>query len=221
MITCKALLFDMDGVLIDSTPAVARVWGRWAVEHGFEPEKVIASAHGRPSLMTVQEFLPDADHEFENRVVERMEIEDLEGVIPLPGAVELLNSLPPDRWTIVTSATRTLAEVRLRAARLPIPTSIVTASDIRNGKPHPEPYLKAAAALGCTGSDCIVVEDAVSGIQAGKAAGARVIAFPTTVSRAVLQKARPDWILRNCADIKAAGEVDCLRLTLGGDQPKL
>src|SRR5690348_11745779 len=188
MITCKALLFDMDGVLINSTPAIARVWGRWASQHGFEPAAVIAKAHGRPSLMTVQEYLPDADHELENRVVERMEIEDLDGIVPLPGAAELLTSLPPDRWTIVTSATRALAEVRLHAAGLPAPKSMITATDIRHGKPHPEPYLKAAAKLGFVGEDCIVVEDAISGIRAGKAARARVIAFPTTVDRAVLSK---------------------------------
>jgi len=216
MITCKALLFDMDGVLIDSTPAVARVWGQWAMQHGFEPAEVIAKAHGRPSLATVQEYLPNADHEVENRIVERMEIEDLEGVVPLPGAAALLNSLPPDRWTIVTSATRALAEVRLRAAGLQIPRSMITATDIRNGKPHPEPYLKAATALGYAGRDCIVVEDAISGICAGQAAGSRVIAFPTTVERSALLKAGPDWILHNCADIRAACENDFLRLTLRG-----
>ena len=204
----------MDGVLINSTPAVARVWGRWARQHGFEPAAVIAKAHGRPSLMTVQEYLPDADHELENRVVERMEIEDLDGIVPLPGAAELLTSLPPDRWTIVTSATRALADVRLHAAGLPAPKSMITATDIRHGKPHPEPYLKAAAKLGFVGEDCIVVEDAISGIRAGKAARARVIAFPTTVDRAVLSKAGPNWILRNCADMSAVNQDGLLALTL-------
>src|SRR5438270_7028373 len=157
MVTCQALLFDMDGVLVDSTPAVARVWGRWAIEHGFNPGEVIAKAHGRPSVMNVRDYLPDSDYEVENRIVERMEMEDLEGVLLLPGAAELLNSLPGDRWTIVTSATRALAKVRLRAAGLPMPKSIVTATDIVNGKPHPEPYLKAAAALGFAARECIVV----------------------------------------------------------------
>ena len=86
---CAALLFDMDGVLIDSTPAVARVWHRWAVEHGFDPEEVVARAHGRPSLTTVKEYLPSADHQAENREVERREIEDLEGVVPLPGRARI------------------------------------------------------------------------------------------------------------------------------------
>ena len=102
-IHCAALLFDMDGVLIDSTPAVARVWRRWAIERGFNPEEVVARAHGRPSVTTVREYLPNGNHEAENREVERREIEDLEGVVPLPGALELLGHLPGDRWTIVTS----------------------------------------------------------------------------------------------------------------------
>ena len=117
-IECAALLFDLDGVLINSTPAVERVWHRWAIEHGFNPTDVVTRAHGRPSLTTVREFLPNADHEAENREVERREIADLEGVIPLPGSLDLLASLPPDRWTIVTSCTRPLAEVRIRAAGL-------------------------------------------------------------------------------------------------------
>src|SRR5947209_9969294 len=146
-ITASALLFDMDGVLINSTPAVARVWRRWAIEHGFDPEEVVARAHGRPSLTTVSEYLPHADHAKENREVERREIEDLEGVVPLPGTLDLLASLPENRWTIVTSSSRRLAEVRLRAAGLPIPVRLITSSDVTHGKPHPEPYLKAAQLL--------------------------------------------------------------------------
>src|SRR5947209_19268804 len=96
-ITASALLFDMDGVLINSTPAVARVWKRWAIEHGFDPEEVVARAHGRPSLTTLREYLPDADHEKENRELDRREIADLEGVVPLPGALELLDSRPAHR----------------------------------------------------------------------------------------------------------------------------
>ena len=107
-VQCSALLFDMDGVLIDSTPAVARVWHSWAIEHGFNPEEVVARAHGRPSLTTVREYLPNADHEKENREVERREIEDLEGVVPLPATLDLLASLPENRWTIVTSSSRRL-----------------------------------------------------------------------------------------------------------------
>jgi mannitol-1-/sugar-/sorbitol-6-phosphatase len=200
-ITCSALLFDMDGVLIDSTPAVARVWARWAEEHGFDPEEVVRRAHGRPSITTVREFLPNANHERENREVERREMEDLEGVVLLPGAKELLTSLPPERWTIVTSSTRPLAEVRLRAAGLPIPPRLITSSDIQNGKPHPEPYLKAASVLGFPPAECVVVEDVPAGIRSGKAAGARVIAFTTTVDESELRRAGADWVLRSCADV--------------------
>lgn len=193
----------MDGVLIDSTPAVARVWHKWAVEHGFDPYTVVKMAHGRPSRTTIRELLPDSDVDAEDREVERREIEDLEGMVLLPGAGELLNSLPGERWTIVTSATRALAEVRLRAAGLPVPTKLITATDIQKGKPDPEPYLRAAAALGFPGSECIVIEDAPAGIRSGKAAGARVIAFQTTMERRDLEDAQPDWIVRNCADLSA------------------
>jgi sugar-phosphatase len=201
-IHCDALLFDMDGVLIDSTPAVARVWHRWAVEHGFNPEEVVARAHGRPSLTTVREFLPNADHEKENREVERREIEDIEGVVPLPGVLELLAGLPEDRWTIVTSCTRRLAEVRIKAAGLPLPKNLITSNDIARGKPDPEPYLKAASILGFAAAECIVVEDAPAGIRSGKSAGAKVIAFTTTSPAHDLLQAGADWILHNCADIR-------------------
>jgi|ERR1035441_208914 sugar-phosphatase len=201
MIRCSALLFDLDGVLIDSTPAVARVWSRWAAEHGLDPEAVVRLAHGRPSRTTIRELLPGADIDRENREVERREMEDLDGVVLLPGAREILNNLPPERWTIATSCTRPLAEVRLRAAGLPIPETIVTSSDVRIGKPDPEPYLKAAAKLGFTPFDCVVVEDAPAGIRAGKGAGTRVIAFVTTMVRRDLEEAGADWIVRNCADI--------------------
>src|ERR1700686_2689867 len=179
-ITCSALLFDMDGGLIDSPPAVARAWRRWALEHGFNPEEVVARAHGRPSLTTVREYLPNANHEGENREVERRELEDIEGVVPLPGALELLASLPEDRWTIVTSCTRPLAEVRIQAAGLPLPKKLITSNDITHGKPHPEPYLKGASVLGFLPTECIVLEDVPAGVRAGKAAGAKVIAFTTT-----------------------------------------
>ena len=212
---CAALLFDMDGVLINSTPAVSRVWRRWALEHGFDPDEVVARAHGRPSLTTVREYLPNADHEAENRVVERREIEDLEGVVPLPGALDLLASLPRDRWTIVTSCTRSLAEVRIRAASLPLPAKLITSNDITHGKPHPDPYLKGASVLGLPPEECVVVEDVPAGIRAGKAAGAKVIAFTTTVQETVLREAGADWILNNCSDIRLQGCSKGLELALG------
>ena len=213
-IRCSALLFDLDGVLIDSTPAVARVWHRWAVEHGFDPETVVRLAHGRPSRITIHELLPNADIEREDREVERREMEDLDGVVLLPGARQLLNSLPPERWTIATSCTRALAGVRLRAAGLPIPKTMVTASDVKIGKPDPEPYLKAAAKLGFAASDCVVVEDAPSGVRAGKGAGAGVIALCTTMTRRELEDAGADWIVQDCADIAASNHGGSLQLSL-------
>jgi mannitol-1-/sugar-/sorbitol-6-phosphatase len=211
-IQCAALLFDMDGVLINSTPAVARVWRRWAIERGFNPEEVVSRAHGRPSLTTVREYLPNADHEAENKEVERREIEDLEGVIPLPGALELLASLPPDRWTIVTSCTRPLAEVRIKAAGLPLPKKLITSNDITHGKPNPEPYLKGAAILGFPSAECIVLEDVPAGVRSGKSAGSRVVAFTTTVSKPELLAAGADWVLGGCADIRLLGRNGGLKL---------
>ena len=213
-IRCRAMLFDLDGVLIDSTPAVARVWHGWAVAHGLDPDTVVRMAHGRPSRTTIRELLPNADVEAEDREVERMEMADLDGVVLLPGARQLLDSLPPDRWTIATSCTRPLAEVRLRAAGLPIPKTMITSSDVKIGKPDPEPYLKAAAILNCAPSDCAVVEDAPAGVRAGRAAGCRVIAFPTTMERCELESAGANWIVRNCADVAACIKNDGLLLKL-------
>lgn len=204
IIDCSALLFDLDGVLIDSTPAVARVWHGWALEHNLDPQTVVRMAHGRPSRTTIRELLPNSDIDAADREVERREMEDLDGVELLPGARELLNSLPPDRWTIATSCTRALAEVRLRAAGLPIPSTLVTSSEVKIGKPDPEPYVRAAAKLGFDAHDCVVVEDAPAGVRSGKAAGARVIAFLTTMSREDLEAAGADWIVENCADITAS-----------------
>jgi sugar-phosphatase len=203
IITASAMLFDLDGVLVDSTPAIRRVWTKWCIARGFDPEKTVREAHGRPSIDTIRELLPDADHEAENRVIELGEIGDLAGVVPLPGALELLTGLPLDRWTIVTSCTKELAEVRIRAAGLPIPPTLVTSSDIVNGKPHPEPYRKGATALGFSAADCLVVEDVPAGIRSAKAAGARVIAVRTTATEAELTAEKPDWIVDSCAAISA------------------
>jgi mannitol-1-/sugar-/sorbitol-6-phosphatase len=207
-VRAKALLFDMDGVLINSIPAVTRVWSRWAEEHGFDPKEVVHRAHGRPSITTLRELLPNGDYEAENRRIEQAEMEDLEGIVPLPGARELLLLLPLDGWAIVTSCTRPLAEVRIRTAGLPTPGHLITSSDITQGKPHPEPYLKGAASLGVSATDCIVIEDVPAGITSGKNAGARVIALRTTTTEGELRAARADWVLQNCAAIHFRGRVD-------------
>jgi len=135
-----------------------------------------------------------------------MEIEDIEDVVALPGAAELLRALPADKWTVVTSCTRALALVRLHAAGLPIPAQMVTSNDIVNGKPSPEPYLKGAELLGLAAADCVVVEDAPAGIRSGKAAGARVIALQTTERDGLLREAGADWIVNTCASVSVAAE---------------
>ena len=200
-IRCRGVLFDLDGVLVDSTPAVARVWAGWAREHGLDPEEVTRKAHGRPSIATIRELLPNADHAAENREVERREIADVGGVVPLPGAMELLRALPLDRWAIVTSGPRRLAGARIAAAGMPQPKHLVTASDVRQGKPYPEPYLRGAQFLGIAPADSVVLEDAPAGILAGKAAGARVVALRTTASDAELQEAGADWIVGDCSEL--------------------
>ena len=200
-IRCRGVLFDLDGVLVDSTPAVARAWAGWAHEHGFDPGEVVKKAHGRPSITTIRELLPHGDHAAENREVERREIADIEDVVPLPGAMELLQALPLDRWAIVTSCTRALAAVRIGAAGLPKPKQMVTSTDVQHGKPDPEPYLKGAQILGVPAADCLVIEDAPAGIRAGKAAGARVLALRTTTSDAELQQAGADWIVNDCSEL--------------------
>jgi mannitol-1-/sugar-/sorbitol-6-phosphatase len=215
-IEVRGVLFDMDGVLVDSTPAVARVWAAWAGEHGFEADEVVKKAHGRPSITTLRELLPDVDHEAENREMERREIADVEGVIPLPGAMELLRALPLERWAIVTSCTRQLAGVRIAVAGLPRPKHLVTATDVKHGKPDPEPYRKGAQFLGVLAADCVVIEDAPAGIRAGKAAGARVIALRTTAEDAELLEAGADWIVDDCSSISLDGTAagDSLLLLL-------
>jgi mannitol-1-/sugar-/sorbitol-6-phosphatase len=217
-ILCQGLLFDMDGVLVDSTPAVARVWTRWALKHNIDPDYAVQFAHGRTSLSSIRELLPHAEpaaHLAENAWMERAEIEDVAGVVALPGALELLTTVPPGQVAVVTSATRALAEVRLRAAGLwEHIRHLVTASDIQNGKPDPEPYLKGAAAIHLAAQACIVVEDAPSGTRSGKAAGARVIAVRTTTPDAPLLAAGADWIIDDCASLRVSPDSRPAQLAL-------
>jgi mannitol-1-/sugar-/sorbitol-6-phosphatase len=213
-ISCSGLLFDLDGVLVDSTPAVTRVWSGWAREHGLDGDYVTRIAHGRPSIATIRELLPHADHEEENRDVERREIGDTDGVIPLPGSLEMLKALAAEKWAIATSCTQPLAHVRIPAAGLPIPPYLVTATDVSRGKPDPEPYLKAAAGLGLPAGDCIVVEDAPAGIRAGKAAGARVLALRTTTGDDELRSAGADWIVDDLAQVRFEARPGDARIAL-------
>lgn len=178
--SCHAILFDLDGVLVDSTLAVERVWRRWAKEHHLDVDKVLANAHGRRSIETIRIVAPYLSADEENLKVEQMEIEDKEGIVAIPGACELLRSLPPERFAIVTSATRELAATRLQHAGLTTPERLITADDVAEGKPSPQPYLKGAALLGFAPKDCLVFEDTPAGIESARAAGMQVIALSTT-----------------------------------------
>jgi sugar-phosphatase len=191
----RGILFDLDGVLVDSTPAVARCWSRWAEQYGFNADEIVHRAHGRPSIVTLRELMPDGDYEEENRKMEEWEIADTDGVVPLPGVMEILRALPADQWTIVTSCTRPLAEVRIRVAGLPRPKKLVTSGDVQRFKPDPDPYLKGAELLGFAPADCVVVEDAPAGIRAGRAAGSRVLALRTTEVDELLKAAGATWIV--------------------------
>lgn len=175
-LTARALLFDMDGTLVDSTVVVERTWRRFAARHGLDAEAILATSHGRRTGETVAEHAPagvDADAETARLVAE--EVADVEGVVAVPGAAHLLAALAPGSWALVTSAGRELAERRMAAAGLPMPPVVVTADDVREGKPSPEGYLTAAAALGVDPAETVVFEDAEAGLRAALAARARTV----------------------------------------------
>lgn len=180
------MLFDMDGTLVDSTKSVEAIWTRWAARHSIDVKRILAVSHGRRTVDTLCEVAPHLDAKREARLLEEEEIHSKDGVEEVPGAGALLRRLPLDRWSVVTSASRSLAEVRLQMAGLPIPTVLVCASDVSQGKPDPEGYLQAAAALGFAPHDCLVLEDTPAGLEAGLAAGAQVLALTTTFSSAEL-----------------------------------
>ena len=188
-IRCAAILFDLDGVLIDSDAAVERAWERWTARHGLELARVLAESRGRRTTDTIRGVAPWLDAEAESRGLENAQSADTDDVHALAGAASLLESLPPGSWAVATSGTRQLATTRLAAAGLPAPSVFVTAEDVEHGKPDPEPYLAAAAALGVEPWTCLVVEDAPAGIAAGKAAGAAVLAVATTFAASELEGA--------------------------------
>src|SRR5277367_3236135 len=198
----KGLLFDMDGVLISSLGSVERSWQIWAERHGLDVRETIKAAHGMRAIETVRTLRPDSDHAAELRVIEDLEVGDNEGLEVLEGVTSILQLLPQNYWTIVTSATERLARSRLAFAGVPVPQHIVTADMVANGKPHPEPYLKGAKILGVAPADCIVIEDSTSGSKAGHAAGCKVLA--TTFSHTVEQLAAADWIVDSLAKVRIA-----------------
>jgi mannitol-1-/sugar-/sorbitol-6-phosphatase len=199
LIRCGAILFDLDGVLMDSRVAVERAWERWATGHGIDPIAVLAQAHGRRTIDTIRAIAPLLDIEAEARLLEVAESVDFDGVTTLPGAAALLEALPAGSWTVVTSGTRALATGRLAHGGLPIPEQLITADDVERGKPDPQPYLAGAAALGIDSADCLVIEDAPAGIEAGKAARMTVLAVATTFEARALAAA--DYVVGSLADV--------------------
>jgi sugar-phosphatase len=169
------VLFDCDGVLVDSDAAVVTAWSRWAGEHALPVADVLAVVHGRRSTDTVAAFLPEPDRAAALARIDRYELEAAQDVVALPGAADLLRSLPAGAWAVVTSGTRDLARARLAATGLPLPAVLVTADDVRRGKPDPEGYLAAAASLGAAPGEAIVVEDTAEGMRAGRAAGVAAV----------------------------------------------
>jgi len=186
---CTAILFDLDGVLIDSTRSVDRQWRVWAREQGIDEEKVIAIAHGVRAIEVIRAVAPQLDAEAELRRLEAREANDKIDVAVMTGAAELIRAIPDGRWGVVTSGTRLLASARLRLGGLPVPKILVTAEDVANGKPHPEPYLRAAKLLGVKAEECLVIEDAPAGIRSARAGGMKVIALASTYPASKLGEA--------------------------------
>jgi HAD superfamily hydrolase (TIGR01509 family) len=184
-----AVLSDMDGVLVDSWTAIERTWTGFAERHGLDRQVVLAASHGRPSIDVIRAVAPHLDAEAEAAALEREQIEEVDGLRALPGAHELVRSVPAERFAIVTSASRRLAESRLRAAGLPVPDVLVTADEVENGKPDPAGYLEAASLLGVDPAHSVVLEDAPAGVDAGVAAGMTVIGVLTTNSEEALRSA--------------------------------
>lgn len=185
--TVAAILFDIDGTLVDSTAAVNRAWRAWAAEHDIDADEVLAVCHGRRSADTIADFLPADQVAAEAGKLEAKEAGDVDGVVALPGAADVLASLPVGLWAAVTSGSQALMRARLSAAGLPVPENLIAAEDVAEGKPDPQGYRKAAAALGVDPADCLVIEDAPAGLAAGRAAGGRVLAVATSHPRGELE----------------------------------
>lgn len=209
---CDALIFDLDGVLVDSRALIERHWRRWAEEHDIPFEEVEAVSHGRSSVDVIREVAPHLDAEAEARRKRDREAADTEGLAAFDGAKALLRSLPEDRWTIATSGTRKTATARLSHVGLPQPDTLVTADDVEKGKPNPEPYLLAARRLGRAPEACLVLEDAPAGVTAAQRAGAQVIGVTVASSAEGLSEA--DAVVHRPADLSVeTAEDGALRVT--------
>jgi len=174
---------------MDSTRSVDRQWRIWAHEQGIDEEKVIAIAHGVRAIEVIRAVAPHLDAEAELRRLEAREANDKIDVAVMTGAAELVRTIPDGRWGVVTSGTRPLASARLRLGGLPVPEVLVTAEDVANGKPHPEPYLRAAKLLGVKAEECLVIEDAPAGIRSARAGGMKVVALASTYPASKLGEA--------------------------------
>ncbi len=221
IVAAKGLLFDMDGVLISSIASVNRCWRRWAAHYGVPNADEFEISHGTRAVEIIVGLRPDftAEQISEGlRLIEDMEIEDVGDLKVLPGVRDLLKSLPVERWTIVTSATRRLMVARLKAAGLPEPAQLVAGDDVKNGKPHPEPYMTGARILGFTPAECIVVEDAPTGVGSGKAAGSSVLGVLGTHRAEELYAAGAEWVVASMVGVKAelAGDELTLAFDVAG-----
>ncbi|MER7110220.1 HAD family hydrolase [Streptomyces sp. NPDC000229] len=215
-IHAEALLFDNDGTLVSSLESVDRCWTRWASEYGIAAEDFArVELHGRPAVEIIAELLTgDRAAGIPQALarIEQLEVEDVPGGVELlPGTKELLSSLPEGRWAVVTSATRPLAEARLREAGIDAPV-VIAADDITRGKPDPEPYLLAAARLGVDPARCVVFEDAPAGLTAGRAAGMTTVALATTHDRGELVA---DVVVTDLSEVTAQATADGVAITAG------
>ena len=206
----KGILFDMDGVLISSIGSVERCWRRWAEMYDIPNAAEYVVPHGVRAIDTVKALRPDIDPQEGLRAIEDMEIEDVSDLRVLPGARALLAGLPPERWAIVTSCTHRLMLARLKAAGLTLPERIISGDMVERGKPDPEPYRRGAELLGLRPEECVVVEDAPSGVGAGKAAGGRVLAVLGTHTRDELRAA--DWVVASLEGLAVMADSDGLAL---------
>jgi sugar-phosphatase len=195
----RGLLFDMDGVLVSSLGSVERSWTKWALMRGVDPDLAVRTAHGCRAIETIRKLRPDLDDEAELKVIEDIEVDDNEGLTVLAGVASILNALPANLWTVVTSATERLARIRMEHGGISVPARLVTAEMVKDGKPHPEPYLRGAALLGRKPAECVVIEDSASGADSGHAAGCKVLA--TTFSHSMESLAAADWIIGSLKDL--------------------
>lgn len=212
-IRCKAILFDMDGTLVDSTQVVERAWELWAARHNIYLPDVLTFSHGRPTISTLEHFRPGQDHAYDLEELGRFEETETDGILAVPGAAEILHVMRTQDhpWALVTSAWRKLAETRVLAAGLPLPTVIVPIDEIQNGKPDPEGFLHAAAQLGVAPADCVVFEDTRPGIDAGLRAGMQVVALLTTCPA---EQLRHQPLIKDFRDVQIQSEGEFLKIEL-------